>query len=139
MKKTNYLLILLFVNFLNINSLRADQSTATLDDQNILVDYLEDSVNNAVSESEANLHDEIFGPSQEIENPLEKTRLQRIKNKIKNFFATVALYILIKMIDAYDSLPSIKIFKGDSNNNSDNIELDDNNENIDLDKPEQIN
>ena len=140
MKKTNYLLILLFVNFLNSNSLRADQSTATLDDQNILIDYLEDSVNNAVNESEANLHDEIFGPSQESENPLEKTSLQRIKSKIKNFFATVALYILIKMIDVWDSLPSIKIFKSDSNNDSDKIELDNNtNENIDLDKPEQIN
>ena len=44
------------------------------------------------------------------------------------------------MIDVWDSLPSIKIFKSDSNNDSDKIELDNNtNENIDLDKPEQIN
>lgn len=103
MNKANYLLILLLANSFNINLVRADQSTATyvenIEEQ--VSDDLEISLGN---DTDSNLHDDIFGPSDDADQIPTNTIWSRTKRKVKNFFSAIALYVLIKMIDIYDRL-----------------------------------
>jgi hypothetical protein len=105
MNKANYLLILLLANSFNLNLIRADQSTASYAEnaEEQVSDDLEISLDN---DTDANLHDEIFGPSDDADEIPSNTIWSRTKRKVKNFFSAVALYVLIKMIDIWDSLPS---------------------------------
>ena len=117
MNKANYLLILLLVNSFNINLVRADQSTATyaenIEEQ---VSYdLEISLDN---DTDSNLHDDIFGPSDDADETPSNSIWSRTKRKVKNFLSAIALYVLIKMIDIWDSLPSFKKNSTDSGDDS---------------------
>ena len=113
MNKKNYLLILLLANSFNINLVRADQSTATYGEniEEQVSDDLEISLDN---DADSNLHDDIFGPSDDADEIPSNTIWSRTKRKVKNFFSAVALYVLIKMIDIWDSLPTFKKNSTDS-------------------------
>ena len=113
MNKKNYLLMLLLANSFNINLVRADQSTATYGENNEeqVSDDLEISLDN---DADSNLHDDIFGPSDDADEIPSNTIWNKTKRKIKNFLSAVALYVLIKMIDIWDSLPSFKNSSTDS-------------------------
>ena len=117
MNKANYLLILLLVNSFNLNLIRADQSTATYAEntEELFSDDLEISLDN---DTDANLHDEIFGPSDDADEIPSNTIWSRTKRKVKNFFSAVALYVLIKMIDIWDSLPSFTNSSTESDDDS---------------------
>ena len=117
MKKTNYLLILLLANSFNINLVKADQSTATyvenIEEQ--VSDDLEISLGN---DTDSNLHDDIFGPSDDADQIPTNTIWSRTKRKVKNFFSAIALYVLIKMIEIWDSLPTFRTSSADLDNDS---------------------
>lgn len=117
MKKANYLLILLSAHSFNINLVKADQSTATyvenIEEQ--LSDDLEISFDN---DTDSNLHDDIFGPSDDADEIPSNTIWSRTKRKIKNFFTVVALYVLIKMLDIWDSLPTFRTSSTDLDDDS---------------------
>ena len=117
MNKANYLLILLLANSFNLNLIRADQSTATYAEntEELFSDDLEISLDN---DTDANLHDEIFGPSDDADEIPSNTIWSRTKRKVKNFFSAVALYVLIKMIDIWDSLPSFTNSSTESDDDS---------------------
>jgi hypothetical protein len=117
MNKASYLLILLLANSFNLSLIRADQSTATYAEntEEQVSDDLEISLDD---DTDANLHDEIFGPSDDADEIPSNTIWSRTKRKVKNFCSAVALYVLIKMIDLWDSLPSFKKNSTDSGDDS---------------------
>ena len=117
MNKANYLLILLLANSFNINLIRADQSTATY------VENIEEQVSDDLkisldNDTDSNLHDDIFGPSDDADATPSNSIWSRTKRKVKNFLSAIALYVLIKMIDIWDSLPSFKKNSTDSGDDS---------------------